>query len=58
MNAVNAAVMSDSPNSTDHLTFYSIDESIDPETGYDSKSGKTLPHWVTQVGVFPTTNFV
>jgi hypothetical protein len=26
--------------------------SIHPETGYDSKSGKTLPHWVTQVGGF------
>jgi FkbM family methyltransferase len=52
MNAINAAVMSDSLNSTDNLTFYSIDESIDPETGYDSKSGKTLPRWVTQVSGF------
>jgi hypothetical protein len=34
------------------MTFYSIDSSIDPETGYDSKSGKIFPEWTTQISSF------
>ncbi|XRB17718.1 methyltransferase FkbM domain-containing protein [Pseudoscourfieldia marina] len=35
-----------------HLTFFSISDSIDPITGFDRLSGKTLPYWVTQIGSF------
>lgn len=49
MNAVNAAIVPDSMSNTSSVTFYSVDGSIDPETGYDSRSGKKLPSWVTQV---------
>ncbi|KAL7535189.1 hypothetical protein ACHAWF_005081, partial [Thalassiosira exigua] len=52
MNAVNAGVVPDSMNNTDSMKFYSLSESIDPETGYDSKSGKTLPVFITQVSSF------
>jgi len=37
---------------TKNMTFYSLDESIDPQTGYDSKSGKQLPPFITQVSGF------
>jgi FkbM family methyltransferase len=54
MRAVNAGVVSDSSGNKDieALTFYSISESIDPETGHDSKSNKTFPFWVTQISSF------
>ncbi|KAL3923699.1 MAG: hypothetical protein SGILL_001507 [Bacillariaceae sp.] len=54
MRAVNSAVISDSlpQEEIQALAFYSISESIDPETGYDSKSGKTFPYWVTQISSF------
>ncbi|KAL3907784.1 MAG: hypothetical protein SGILL_008734 [Bacillariaceae sp.] len=54
MKAVNAAVVSDSLQEEEILTmtFYSISDAIDTETGYDSKSGKQLPFWVTQIGSF------
>ena len=45
--AINTAIVSD--NSTSNITFYSISDTVDPETGYDTKSGKTLPSWITQV---------
>ena len=49
---VNAGIVPDTtpPNTT--MTFYALDESIDPQTGYDSKSGKTLPVYITQLSGF------
>ena len=61
LQAINAAVVADndasssrtSSSKTDQITttmtFYSLDDSIDPATGYDSKSGQTLPYFITQV---------
>ena len=34
------------------MTFYTISDSVDPETGYDTKSGKYLPRYITQVSSF------
>jgi hypothetical protein len=34
------------------MVFYSIRDTIDPETGLDSLSGKTLPSYITQVSSF------
>jgi hypothetical protein len=45
-----AVVPEDQANST--MTFYSISSSIDPETGYDSISGKTFPYYITQLSSF------
>jgi len=54
LNSINAAVVSDSASDADiaSLVFYSIKDSIDPVTGLDSLSGKTLPSWITQVSSF------
>jgi len=52
MQGVNAAIIPDSQNDTTAMTFYSLNETIDPETGYDSKSGKTLPTYITQLSSF------
>ena len=50
MKAMNVAVVPE--GSTSNMTFYSIRDTIDPETGYDSLSGKKLPFWITQVSSF------
>ena len=52
MKSINAAVVSDHAGNTSEMVFYSIRDTIDPETGHDSLSGKTLPHWITQVSSF------
>ncbi|KAL3910333.1 MAG: hypothetical protein SGARI_002173 [Bacillariaceae sp.] len=54
MRAVNAAVVADDLQESDieALTFYSISDSIDPETGHDSKSNHTFPFWVSQISSF------
>jgi len=58
MDSVQAAVIADNTTSTStndndaynhKLTFYTISESVDPITGRDSKSGKILPSWITQL---------
>lgn len=51
---INNAVVLDSFNSTqkDSLEFYCISKDIDPETGYDSRSGKYLPRFLTQLSSF------
>lgn len=54
VHAINAAVVPNTFNpkpdeNISSMTFYSLSETIDPETGYDSKSGKTLPKFITQV---------
>jgi len=51
MAAINAAVVSDDSANT-KMTFYSIRDTIDPDTGYDSISGKTFPIWITQLSSF------
>jgi len=51
---IETAVMPDNVG-WDNLTempFYSIRETVDPETGFDSVSGKTLPFWITQISSF------
>ena len=59
MRAVNAAVIPESlteqdtiSGTTKRMVFYSLRDTIDPETGYDSISGKMLPPWITQVSSF------
>jgi hypothetical protein len=52
MHGINAAVVSDFTEDTNQMIFYSIRDTIDPETGYDSLSGKKLPFWITQVSSF------
>jgi len=52
MKGVNAAIIPDSENDTTTMTFYSLNETIDPETGYDSVSGKKLPRYITQLSSF------
>jgi FkbM family methyltransferase len=40
-------------NSTDiMIPFYTVSESIDPSTGFDSISGKQFPDYITQIGSF------
>lgn len=53
MKSINAGVVSDLSNYTDNsLIFYSLKDTIDPETGFDSLSNKTLPAYITQVSSF------
>lgn len=52
MRGVNAGILPDSPNVTSRTPFYSFAPSIDPESGYDSLSGKMLPAFITQVSGF------
>jgi hypothetical protein len=52
MKGINAAVVSDSIENAGNMPFYSMRDTIDPETGHDSLSGKRLPRWITQVSSF------
>jgi len=52
MNSINAAIVSDSYNSTENMMFYQMDECIDVVTGHDSKSGKRLPSYLSQLSGF------
>jgi len=53
MQSVNAGVISDNlETSATGMVFYSIRDTIDPKTGFDSLSGKKLPYWITQVSSF------
>lgn len=56
MNGINVGIVPDSMSAEERekMVFYSFSESIDPETGYDSLSKKTLPYYVTQVSSFNT----
>ena len=53
LKSIETAVLPDDTDDEkiDGLPFYSI-QYIDPETGYDSKSGMTFPAWITQVSGF------
>ena len=54
MSAIPKAVVSDalSLGERNQLDFYSIRDTIDPTTGYDSLSGKSFPPWITQLSGF------
>ncbi len=52
MKSINAAVVSDLTEKKDEMIFYSIRDTIDPETGFDSLSNETFPYWVTQISSF------
>eukprot|EP00980_Cylindrotheca_fusiformis_P027792 scaffold22560_cov135-Cylindrotheca_fusiformis.AAC.3 len=49
--AIHAGVVADSSDPSG-LTFYSIRDTIDPVTGFDSLSNKTFPYWITQISSF------
>lgn len=50
LTSINAAVVPDGTIShAASMLFHSFSPDIDPETGYDSRSGKKLPAWITQV---------
>jgi len=51
MKGINVAVTPDGGKKavSGNLKFYSIRDTIDPETGVDSISGITFPFWITQV---------
>ena len=51
MRGINAAVVSDATHN-DAMIFYGTRDTIDPETGYDSLSGKTLPTYFMQISSF------
>ena len=48
MHSIQAAIVSEEQKGQD-MIFYSISDDIDPETGYDSRSGRMLPEFITQV---------
>lgn len=52
MSSVQAAIVPDSYNGTGSMPFYQMDECIDVNTGYDSKSGKKLPSFLSQLSSF------
>ena len=53
MKGINAAVVSDNSKTIpDKMVFYSIRDTIDPETGFDSLSNQTLPFYITQLSSF------
>ena len=54
MSSMNVAVVSDEIGSTSSkdMVFYSIRDTIDPETGFDSLSGQKFRYWISQVSSF------
>ena len=54
MSSMNVAVVSDEIGSrtSNDMVFYSIRDTIDPETGFDSLSGKKFRYWISQVSSF------
>mmetsp|Transcript_29204 Transcript_29204/g.33630 ORF Transcript_29204/g.33630 Transcript_29204/m.33630 type:complete len:185 (+) Transcript_29204:511-1065(+) len=52
LRGINAAVVADGTNGTADMVFNSFSPDIDPETGFDSRSNKTLPVFITQVSSF------
>ena len=55
-NLLHAGVVPDSQEQGQDLLFYSIDSTVDVDTGFDSRSGKTLPAWATQISSFEKSN--
>ena len=60
MKGVNAAIAPDDMADTDlnQMAFYSVRDTIDPETGVDSISGKKFPYWITQLSSFSKINIL
>ncbi|GFH58521.1 hypothetical protein CTEN210_14997 [Chaetoceros tenuissimus] len=53
MSSMNVAVVSDEIGTTSKdMVFYSIRDTIDPETGFDSLSGKKFRYWISQISSF------
>mmetsp|Transcript_8684 Transcript_8684/g.10692 ORF Transcript_8684/g.10692 Transcript_8684/m.10692 type:complete len:131 (+) Transcript_8684:146-538(+) len=52
MRDINVGVVSDLTKNADKMTFYSIRDTVYPETGLDSISNKKLPAWITQTSSF------
>jgi hypothetical protein len=52
LHSIQAGVVSDSTTNRTYMTFYSIRDTIDPISGFDSLSGKAFPPWITQVSSF------
>ena len=40
------------------MTFYTTRDTINPDTGYDSLSGKSLPPWISQISSFDMKTFM
>mmetsp|Transcript_18351 Transcript_18351/g.25247 ORF Transcript_18351/g.25247 Transcript_18351/m.25247 type:complete len:368 (-) Transcript_18351:129-1232(-) len=49
MSSINAGVVPDGTPKDSSMVFHTFSSDIDPDTGFDSRSGKTLPYWITQV---------
>mmetsp|Transcript_11140 Transcript_11140/g.20854 ORF Transcript_11140/g.20854 Transcript_11140/m.20854 type:complete len:419 (+) Transcript_11140:181-1437(+) len=60
MRSINAGVVSDSLMESEKtgMVFYSIRDTIDLDTGYDSISGKIIPHWITELSSFDRSNIM
>jgi hypothetical protein len=54
--AIQAGVVADSTIQDTDMIFYSIRDTIDPVTGFDSLSNHTFPYWVTQISSFNLGN--
>ena len=52
LQSINAAVVPDGTPNTSSMVFHSFSPDINPDTGYDSRSGKQLPAFITQVSGF------
>jgi hypothetical protein len=54
MKGINAGIVPDSMKEADatEMIFYSVKDTVDPVTGYDSLTGLTLPHLITQLSTF------
>lgn len=52
LRSVHAGIVADSTNQTSAMKFYSVSETIDPVTGFDSLSNKSFPYWITQISSF------
>ena len=51
MHSIHAGIISEEQKSQD-MIFYSLSDTIDPKTGYDSRSNRSFPAWITQVSSF------
>jgi FkbM family methyltransferase len=51
LHGINAGIISEEQKGQD-MTFYRFSDTIDPESGYDSKSKKKFPNFITQTSSF------
>lgn len=58
LKALAAGVIPDTQSSADNLTFCAISSDIDVNTGLDSRSGKKLPVWASQLSSFSKRNIL